>query len=243
MTDTTGTGAGAARPEPWTEYRQMRDNDRAREERGGPTREHTQADDYYRSKIGDPDRMRSIGADQEDRNTSTTVGDMRAALEERMDRRIATLREAGVSPDAIYVQARHELTAHLATQTRQDLAAAELLSHQGVSSETLTAHMRATIDAGDAVAAGLHAKVYPQQEAEVQPEREDPRLARMTEMREQGIPDSVIATQMRAELMQGSSAAAQPAQQGIATPESQGRLARFTARVTGRGAGQEAESR
>jgi hypothetical protein len=110
MTDTNGPGpgAGAARSEPWTEYRQLRDNDRAREARGGPTREDTQADEYYRGKIGDPDRMRSLGADREDRNASTTIGDMRAALEERMDRRIATLREAGVSPDAIYVQARHE---------------------------------------------------------------------------------------------------------------------------------------
>jgi hypothetical protein len=238
MTDTTGTGAGAARSEPWTEYRQMRDNDRARDARGGPTPEHTQADDYYRSKIGDPNRMQSIGAEQEDRDAPTTVGDMRAALEERMDRRIATLREAGVSPDAIYVQARHELTAHLATQTRQELAAAELLSHRGVSSDTLTAHMRATIDAGDAVAAGLHDKVFRA------PEAADPRLERAAALREQGIPEAVIASQMRADLAHGSAPHTHAAPATTPAPEpQQTRLARLAAHVTGRGAGHEGASR
>jgi hypothetical protein len=238
MTDTNGTGAGAARPEPWTEYRQMRDNDRAREARGGPTLEDRQADGYYRSKIGDPDRMPSIGADQEDRNTSTTIGDMRAALEERMDRRIAMLREAGVSPDAIYVQARHELTAHLATQTRQDLTAAEQLSHQGVSSETLTAHMRATIDAGDAVAAGLHDKVFSA------PEAADPRLERAAALREQGIPEAVIASQMRAGLARGPAPQTHAAHATTPTSQpQQTRRARLAAHVTGRGIGHEGASR
>jgi FKBP-type peptidyl-prolyl cis-trans isomerase (trigger factor) len=156
---------------------------------------------------------------------------VKAAWEKYADRRIATLSEEGLSPEAIYVEVRQGLASRITDHMKRDLETAEILTYQGITADTLNAHMRATIDAGDAVTAGLHAKVFPQNEAEVQPERVDPRLARMAEMREQGVPDGVIATQMRAELMQGSSAAAQ------------GRLARFTACVTGRGASHEAEAR
>lgn len=144
-----------------------------------------------------------------------------------VDRQVTALSDAGVPPEAIYVQMRSHLAATMAAQMQRDAQAAELLSYQGVSAETLTAHMQASIEAGDAVVADLRDRLLAPQA--------DPRQERADSLRELGVPEAAIAAQMRA-------GAATPSVTTQATPSTatadapQTRMARLAARVTGRSA-------
>jgi len=116
----------------------------------------------------------------------------------------------------------------MAAQMQRNAESAELLSYRGVSAETLTAHMQATIEAGDAVVADLRDRL-------LAPQAADPRQERADSLREHGVPEVAIAAQMRA-------GAATPSATTQATPSSatadapQTPMARLAARVTGRSA-------
>jgi hypothetical protein len=233
---TTMSDARPATTERWTEYRQIRDNDAARAARGGPSREEASSDSYYRDNIGKPERMTSLGSDVDrDHEPPRTVAEEKASMQASVDRQVTALSEAGVPPEAIYVQMRSHLAATMAAQMQRDVQAAELLSYRGVSAETLTAYMQATIDAGDAVVADLRDRL-------LAPQAADPRQERAESLREHGVPETAIAAQMRAGAA-APSATTQAAPSSTTVDAPQTRIARLAARVTGRSASHDAAQR
>jgi len=233
---TTMSDARPATTERWTEHRQMRDNDAARAVRGGPSREEASSHSYYRDNIGKPERMTSLGSRVDrDHEPPRTIADEKALMQADVDRQVTALSDAGVPPEAIYVQMRSHLAATMAAQMQRDAESAELLSYQGVSAETLTAHMQATIEAGDAVVADLRDSL-------LAPQATDPRQEHADSLREHGVPETAIAAQMRAGAAAPSATTpAAPSSTTVDAPQT--RTARLAARVTGRSASHDAAQR
>jgi hypothetical protein len=191
-------------------------------------------DAVYRQHLDQPGRLRALGAEYDpDHGPAPTVASEQRRSEAFVDDRIGRLRQQGASPKTIYVEVRRDLSSALTQELRRAEGAAELLTAQSVSKDTLDRHLHATIDASDAVVAGLRDKVFP-------PTPQDPQQARIAALREQGVPEAAIGAQMRAAAAsqqgQGASAQAAAYQPAAAVPPS--RIARLAARVTGRSAAQ-----
>lgn len=196
-----------------------------------PTTEPTSdLDAVYRVHLDDPGKLLALGAEYERGNgPAPTVASEQRRAEAFVDDRIGRLRQEGATPEAIYVEVRRDVVSALSQELRRGEAAAELLAAQGVSRDTLDRHLHATIDASDAVVAGLRDKVFP-------PAPQDPQQARIAALREQGVPESAIGAQMRAgaAAQHAQSAPAQPGRLRADTAAEPSRIARIAARVTGR---------
>jgi hypothetical protein len=191
-------------------------------------------DAVYRRHLDQPGQLRALGAEYDpDHGPAPTVASEQRRTEAFVDDRIGRLRQQLTSPETIYVEVRRDLSSALTQELQRAEAAAEVLAAQGVSKDTLDRHLHATIDASDAVVAGLRDKVFP-------PTPQDPQQARIAALREQGVPEAAIGAQMRAAAAsqqgQGASAQAAAYQPAAAVPPS--RIARLAARVTGRSAAQ-----
>jgi hypothetical protein len=180
-------------------------------------------DAQYRRHLEDPDHMERLGAAWDGEKT---IGAWKEQAAELADSYIESGREAGETPQETYVNFRRVMAGRLDRDLDRAQTAADELSMQGVSRDTLDRHTTAIVDASDAVVASTREKLSAPQAA-------DGRETRAASLREQGVPEAAIAAQMRAGVaspqVQGTAA-----QRGPAAPAQTSRIARLAARVTGR---------